>query len=451
MVLNTLYINIAIRVIFITLTCLVFGFVYTKNNDLIINLNFILFIALQTFLLIRKLNIANQTLTHFFNSIQYDDTSVVINNRSYWKSYQKLLNALDKLNEKINKLKIKSAGQEAYFENLVENIDIGLISIDETNKILFFNPAARKLLKYTEKTPPLYFDKSFPELFSSIMDQSPSEQKLLKISTGKEVLHLAVRKNPIKIIDQKTHLISLQNIRSELEERELETWQKMIRVLTHEIMNSISPISSTIGTINEFLIGDQSNTPKEPEKITKEIIEDVVRGLHIIQERSTGLIDFVNTFRTLTLLPKPKLENIQLVDLFKDVEILFRNELSNRKISFSFYTDPEHIKLKADPNLLQQMLINIINNSIDAVEETSNPSIDLKASLQENNVIIEIIDNGRGIPDDQLEDIFIPFFSTKEQGSGIGLSLSRQIMKLHGGSITVQSSPKISTTFILSF
>lgn len=451
MVINKLYVNIAIRVIFITLSCLVFGFVYGKFNDMIINLNFVLFISLQTFLLIRKLNVANNTLSHFFNSIQYDDSSVILKNRVHWKSYQKLLSALDTLNENISKLKIKSAGQEAYFENLVENVNIGLISIDDNNRILLFNTAARRLLKYSEKTLPLNFDKSFPDLFISIKDQKPSEQKLVKISSGKEALQLLVRKNPVKIIDRNMQLISLQNIRLELEERELETWQKMIRILTHEIMNSISPISSTINTINEFLTRDTNNTPQEPEKVTKETIEDVVRGLNIIQERSTGLIDFVNQFRTLTLLPKPKIENVLIVDLFEDVELLLRKELSNKKISFSVMVEPEDIRLKVDPNLMQQMLINIINNSIDALEETTHPIINLKAFLQEENVIIEIMDNGRGIPAAQLDDIFIPFFSTKEKGSGIGLSLSKQTMIQHGGTINIQSGKNEGTVVELRF
>jgi len=173
--------------------------------------------------------------------------------------------------------------------------------------------------------------------------------------------------------------------------------------------------------------------------------------LHIIQERSTGLIDFVNKFRTLTLLPKPKFENILIAEPLKDVELLLRKELSNKKISFSVFVEPEDIKFKVDPNLLQQMLINIINNSIDALEETTHPSINLKASLQEDTVIIELKDNGQGIPADQIDDIFIPFFSTKEEGSGIGLSLSRQIMRMHGGSITVQSIQGVSTTLTLTF
>jgi len=267
MLINKLYLNIAIRVILITLSCLVFGFIYGKFNDMIINLNFVLFIALQTFLLIRKLNITNITLTHFFNSIQYDDSSVILKNRIHWKSYQKLLSELDNLNKNITKLKIKSAGQEAYFESLVENVNIGLISIDDKNRILLFNPEARKLLKYREKSPPLNFDNSFPELYNSIKDQKSSEQKLVKISSGKEAIQLLVRKNTVKIIDRQMQLISLQNIRPVLEEKELETWQKMIRVLTHEIMNSISPISSTINTINEFLTTDTNNTPNKPEKV----------------------------------------------------------------------------------------------------------------------------------------------------------------------------------------
>nr|NQU92108.1 GHKL domain-containing protein [Bacteroidota bacterium] len=329
--------------------------------------------------------------------------------------------------------------------------NIGLISIDDEKRILFFNPAARRLLKYAEKTPPLYFDKSFPFLYNSIKDQKPFAKKLVKLSAGKDVLHLSVSNNPVKIINQQTHLISLQNIRPELDERELQTWQKMIRVLTHEIMNSISPISSTIQTINEFLTSDNNNTPKAPEEVTKETIKDVVKGLQIIKGRSTGLIGFVGKFRSLTLLPKPKMETLLLADLFSGVEMLFRKEFSDKNIAFSASSEPTKISLIADPNLLQQMLINLIKNAMDALSETSHPSIQFNAFLQDENVVIEISDNGQGIPEDQLDDIFIPFFSTKEQGSGIGLSLSKQIMIQHGGTINIKSDVGQGTVVELRF
>jgi len=451
MVINKLYINIAIRVLILTLTCLVFGYIFANFSDPVINLNFAFFIILQTFLLIRKLNITNNILSLFFNSIQYDDSALVLSNRNNWKSYQKLLDALDTLNDNISKLKIKSAGQEAYFENLVENVNIGLISIDSKKRILIFNPAARKLLNYTGKTPPLYFDKSFPELFRTIVDQKPHEQKLVKIISGSEVLHLAVRMNPVHIFDRKTQLISLQDIRSELDERELETWQKMIRVLTHEIMNSISPISSTISTINEFLTFDQDDKTKESRSITKETIKDIVQGLNIIEERSIGLVEFVDKFRSLTLLSRLQLKNIKVIDMFNDVELLLRTVLSEKQIKIIHSVEPENLVLNADPGLLQQMLINIINNSIEALATTSSPIINLRAYLQNENTIIEIVDNGQGIPADQIDDIFIPFFSTKEQGSGIGLSLSKQIMHLHNGDIIIESIPDKKTIVFLQF
>ncbi|MCD4737353.1 MAG: hypothetical protein K8R53_15015 [Bacteroidales bacterium] len=450
MIIQKLYLTIIIRISLICLTCLLFGFVNAKFRDFFINLNFILLVVIQAVLLIRKLNLVNHTLSCFFESIQYDDDALVLTSPFRWKSYQKLLQSIDRVNSKITSLKTKSAGQEAYFESLVSTVGIGLIGIDDQGKIQLFNPAARKILKYKEKSAPLFLNLTYPDLYSQIESQKSSEQKLIKLMSEGEILQLAVSVNQLKVLDKKIKLISIQNIESELDEKELETWQKMIRVLTHEIMNSISPINSTVNTVNEFLAGEKKQS-KEPSEMTKEVISDVLRGLNIIQERSLGLIDFVNKFRSLTLLPKPQKKDIVITELFKDIELLLRKEISEIKIHYMFEVEPESLRVKADPKLLQQVMLNLIYNSMDAVEGTSNPTIRLFAGLTDENIEISITDNGKGIPPDQLENIFIPFFTMKEEGSGIGLSLSRQIMKLHDGNISVFSKPEEETVFTLRF
>lgn len=451
MMINRFYFSIILRVGAITLTCLLLGYANIRYRDFFINLNFSLLIIVQTYLLIRKLNKTNQHLSLFFDSILYDDPVLVPRNRPAWKSYSSLLISLDRLNKKIQELKLRTAAQEAYFKNLVENMNVGLIGIDERNRIHIFNPAARKILKYTEKEQPLYLNRSFPEIHTAIANHNLVDQKLVKVASGGEVLNLTIRMNAIAYSDQRRRLITLQNIRPELDVKELETWQKTFRVLTHEIMNSISPIHSTIHTITGLMTGEAGNAQGGVHKLSEETMTDVLRGLNIIEERSIGLIEFVDKFRSLTLLPKPQMESITLTDLFRDVGILLRKELSDRKIQFDFNVVPEDLKLMADPGLLRQVMINIVKNSMDALEGRSNPSIFVRAVIHENNKMIEIVDNGKGIPENLSEDVFIPFFSTKENGSGIGLSLSRQIMQLHSGTVTIDSVEGERTTVTLLF
>jgi len=451
MIINRIYINIVIRVTLIMLSCLLFGIAYIKFNDVLININFLALIGLQTYLLVSKLNITNHTIANFFNSIEYDDSSIILKDRLKWKSHQRLLAAMDSVNQKIKQLKIKSAGQEAYYESLLENASIGMIVIDKNNRIHLFNPAARRLLNYSDRSNPLHLDKSFPELSTIIKDQQPSEQKLVKVKSGNEQLQLTVSRNPIKVIDQNLNLISIHNIKSVLEEKELETWQKMIRVLTHEIMNSVGPINSTIATINEVLTENNADNIKTSSSIGDESIEDVVSGLRIIDEQSKGLMEFVKKFRSLTLLPNPSFETISASKILNDTELLLRKEISEKKIDISLSVEPKTLKLSADSQLLRQILINLIKNSIDALEDTKMPYIIMKAYRDNENIVFAITDNGKGISPNDIDNVFIPFFTTKEKGSGIGLSLARQVMRMHGGSISVESEAGNKTIFTLIF
>ncbi len=233
--------------------------------------------------------------------------------------------------------------------------------------------------------------------------------------------------------------------------KELESWQKLIRILTHEIMNSISPISSTIKTIKEFL-STNSKKAKSINDIEQEIIDDSVNGLNIIEERSDGLVDFVEKFRSLTLQPKPIFRQFSIKELFENIKLLMTKELNENNILLEIEVIPESLALTADKKLVEQILINLVNNSIQAFDNTKDRRITLRALYIANkNVVIQVIDNGTGISDENMERIFVPFFATKYKGSGIGLSLSREIMRLHNGKIRVRSVPEKETVFTLEF
>ncbi|NLA75881.1 MAG: HAMP domain-containing histidine kinase [Deltaproteobacteria bacterium] len=260
-----------------------------------------------------------------------------------------------------------------------------------------------------------------------------------------ETGYLSVFSHPFVIKEEKNILISIQNIREELEEKELDAWQNLIRVLTHEIMNSITPISSMTSTMLEMI-------DNEDETINPEDTKDLIDALKTINSRSRGLMEFVNNYRNMALIPTPKFKLLSIQSFFKRIEVLMSNNIAKRNISFRWIVEPESLEFTADPDLMEQVMINLVLNAIQAVEGRVNPEIILKAMLgMEGESIITVQDNGVGIVEEAIEKIFIPFFTTKKQGSGIGLSLSRQILRLHHATISVDSRPDIGTEFTLRF
>jgi len=241
----------------------------------------------------------------------------------------------------------------------------------------------------------------------------------------------------------------MQNIQSELEEKEMISWQNLIRVLTHEIMNSITPIASLASTATG-LLGDDKEC-KVPQDMNEAIV-DVRHAVKTIEKRSKGLITFIDNYRKLTRIPKPDFKIVQVQGLFERVESLMKEQFEHHSIKFNSEVDPESLTITADPALIEQVLINLCKNSVEAVSGISRPKIKLKAGTDGlGNPVVKVIDNGKGIAEDVAERIFIPFFTTKPEGSGIGLSLSRQIIRLHKGTIGVASTPNERTIFKLRF
>jgi len=246
-------------------------------------------------------------------------------------------------------------------------------------------------------------------------------------------------------------LVSLQNISSELEEKEVESWQRLIRVLTHEIMNSITPISSLAVTVNDMLF-ERRGDAYCLRKLDNEDIDSVETALRTIQGRSQGLLNFVETYRNLTRVPKPNFRYFPVKELFDRNLLLLKPKLEPHGIECSCVITPDNLMMTADPDLVDQVIINLVLNAIDAVKNRENPLITARAlTTSAGRVVIELIDNGHGIKPDIIDKIFMPFFTSKKEGSGIGLSLSRQIMHLHKGTITVKSLPGEGTTFTLTF
>jgi signal transduction histidine kinase len=245
-------------------------------------------------------------------------------------------------------------------------------------------------------------------------------------------------------------LVSFEDITNELDRKELDSWQRLIRVLTHEIMNSVSPVISLTSVIAGYFKDKKDGSPVTPEKIDQHVIYKTLSGLNTIEETGKGLLDFVDKYRSLNLLPEPKPVRFTIDKLFSKCRQLMESFVSER-IEIITRVDPEDLSLTADQSQVEQVLINLMKNSIEAIGNMDNGRISLSASYAGSAVIIQVGDNGIGIPESIAKDIFVPFYTTKENGSGIGLSLSRQIMYNHNGTISANSTPGAGSVFSLRF
>jgi nitrogen fixation/metabolism regulation signal transduction histidine kinase len=352
--------------------------------------------------------------------------------------------------DSIQKVKIEKEAEHHYFRNTIEHVGIGLISFNEAGSVELFNKASRELFKLESVKNIRELDISIPEISDIMFSLKQRHPEMIKVISGDEILKLSVRKTIFKIQEEAVNLVSLQNIRSELEEEEIEVWKKLISVLTHEIMNSVTPIKSLTSTVIKMYEKERSFSLNN--ETGDKSSNDTLMALKAIQKRSKGLLSFVDTYRNLTKIPKPVFQSIELADFLREIKILMDSELRSSNIILITEVRAESLKLLADEKLITQLIINLIKNSIQAIGNKKNGKIQITTfKLLQSEIIIRVADNGSGILPDLIDKVFIPFFTTKEHGSGIGLSLCRQIMKLHGGNISVFSKPGEETVFTLKF
>lgn len=450
MLLKNFYINIIFRILGVLASCLAIAACVIWKPDWLIILNLTLLIALQVVLLVLKINRLNKDLESFFATMESNDSSVVFTSTKKNSPYVNLYNQLEKINKNFQKLKIQNHRQNEYFKILVEHINIGLISFNENDEQTLYNRAAKEILGRQHIHNLDDLETLQMGLSTIIKELEPTDQKLVTLYVNNSIQQLSLRAALIKFEDSSIKLVSFQNIRNELDEKELESWQKLIRVLTHELMNSAGPINSTIATIKEFLTLPNGNA-KPLESLTDNTINDTVEGLKIIEERSQGMVDFVSKFRSLTLLPKPTLTSFSVEDLFKSIERLMSDKISENDISLTIKVTPQILAITADKGMMEQVLINLVSNAIYALETSTDKKIGLNASIDSNSrTNIEISDNGKGIPMDIQDKIFVPFFTTRNEGSGVGLSLSRQLVRLLGGTLTFVSKEGEGTIFTIT-
>ena len=451
MILKKVYINFAIRLILITanIFLLVLGLFWEIEYLTLINL--IVILIIQLFYLFRKFNLLNSELLTFFESIRSHDSGLIFQKKTGDGKLDAIYRHFDDINLKINKIKIESIKSNLHFQNLVEHVNTGIIQFDDKGNIEVMNKVAKDFFQCGDIKKLRSLDQKVPEISKKILSLNPGTSKSIKIIINESLAVLNFKITEFKVEGKSKKLVSFHNIKEELELNETDSWKKLIRVLTHEIMNSTAPISSSIKVISSLLRHEETDKIKSMDELSKEDITNTVRGLEIIEERSEGLNQFVKSYRELTKNIEPYFSDFKIIEIFKSVEFLFAEDLKNAKIKFQFQVQPEGLILKADKNLVEQVIINLVKNSIESTRDMMKREICLESFEQNNKISIRVTDTGEGISMEESDKIFIPFYSSKEEGSGIGLSLSRQIMQMHNGSITFESKQGTKTEFILKF
>jgi len=409
-------------------------------------------IIYQVYNLVHYVNKTNRKLAHFFNSVRNEDSVLTHSSEYEGEIFDSLNGSLNELNTTIGEMRRQNARQSLFLNNLVEHVGVGLISYTRDGNVEIFNNAAKGLLQINQLSNIKDISIKYPELFKCILDLQSHNHQLIKVVTKQSVLFLSLKLSIFKSQKETLNLLSIQNIRIELEQNELDSWQKLIRVLTHEISNSISPIASLANTTKKYFVKKGTGSIMKMDEIDDALLHKTIDSLDTIETTGRGLIDFVGKYRSLTALPQPKFEKFRIRDLFDQLQTLLLEEADSNDIILEFNSSPNTLELTADISLLEKVLINLIKNAFQALENSKDGKVRVSAYKNvENKVEIITKDNGAGIPSDIIDDIFIPFYTTKNSGSGIGLSLSRQIMRLHSGTITVSSIPNEITVFSLAF
>jgi two-component system, NtrC family, nitrogen regulation sensor histidine kinase NtrY len=447
MIYNRPGIRIVIRIVLLVIE--IFATSYLLINDLyLFGIIASAIVIYQSFDLYKFLKKAETELKQFVESVHYRDFSRHFDVRHAPAELQPLRQGFNEINSAFKVISIEKETQYQYLQKILELVDTGILSYDmESGNVVWMNESLKRLLKIPYLKTIQSLDKRDPVLCAQVVDLKPGDNIISDIHIDRNVLKILVSATAFQTDGRKYKLIAFQNVNEALDETEAKAWQKLLRVMTHEIMNSVAPISSLADTLKNRL-----QHSSELVDDTTGTLEDLTLGMETIKRRSEGLLKFAETYRNLNMITSPNLQKFHVRDLFETQHRLMQPTLQQKRIDLEIILKDPDLQIEADINLIEQVLINLLLNAIEAVKFVDGPRIVLSASQAYNGrILLRVADNGPGIEDDVLDKIFIPFFSTKKNGSGIGLSLCKQIMMLHKGNIQVQSIPNEGTAFTLQF
>lgn len=447
MIYKSYFFSLAVRIVSLLIGFIILAFgVALQNTYAIIGGTFFSLIVVINFykFVVKRF----MEMDDFFESIKYRDFSRLYVESKVSQDIGELRKGFNLVIKTIKTIDSERQAQFLYLQKILEMVDIGIIAYNvESGEVLWANDSLLKILDFPSFKNISFVQKRRPKVYDELFETYHSNTTSAILEIREEKFKVLISDTIFEIEDKSFKLIAIQNIEETLNKNESEAWKKLLSVMTHEIMNSIAPIAS----LAETLQIDIEKSFKNPSSENLEL-KDLNAGLNSIKKRSEGLMKFAKTYRSLNKVTHINKNTLKAIDLFKSIGELMKPSMEQREIDLIFEIKDHNLVLEIDSYLIEQVLINLILNAIDATSNVSNPKIMVTAHTDRNKKIeIKVADNGCGIPSEIMDSIFVPFFSTKKTGSGIGLSLSKQIMLLHGGKIQIQSTENKGTMVSLIF
>ncbi len=405
----------------------------------------ILYVLANTYSFVKRRFVA---MDDFFEAVKYRDFSRWFPEDRGPKDIRFLYTGFNEINRTIKEINTKNQAQYVYLQKILEMVDIGIIAYNlETGNVLWSNDSFGEILDIPSFKNIRFVESRKPKLFNTIFETYHREPNSISIALQNESIKILISDTVFQVDDDAFKLVVIQDIDNTLNKNESESWKKLLSVMTHEIMNSIAPISSLADTLQKSV----QHAIEHPKKNTLEL-DDLNSGIKTVKNRSEGLLKFAKTYRSLSKVTNLNLQRIKVSQLFENIRLLMEPSIKAKNIDVEFKITGPKLELDIDIHLIEQVLINLILNAIDACVHKDDAKIKVLASQTANrDIILKVYDNGSGIPQDILENIFVPFFTSKTTGSGIGLSLCKQIMLLHKGKIMVKSEEHQGSVFSLVF
>ena len=389
----------------------------------------------------RQLTRSNREVLFFFRALENDDTSINYSSSHRNKFIDELHQHLNKVNGNFQELKLSNELREKYFSQILEHLSSGLIVISKTGHINHINNEALRLLNLPKLTHIRVLSQLYPGFYARIMDMKSLDHSEIKLQDGetgiKRVLGLQVVE--INLKGEDVRVLTLHDLSAGMERKEVDDWIRLIRIMSHEIMNSLAPITSISTTLREVW---SEHVLSSDGKVTSEAtIQQTLKGLDAIAEQSEGLTTFFESYRVLSRIPDPLKKEFAVCGIFEKLETLVSHYQEDDRLRILFECDNPDLKIHADEQMITQVLLNLVKNASQALEGVSTPEISVSSVLNENRIVLKVTDNGEGIPPEISDEIFMPFFTTRKKGTGVGLSYSRQVMAMNSGRIEFDSQP----------
>lgn len=442
--------RIGFRIAFLTLTIAAWAYLFTLPGYPTLHLLLTATVAVQIVGIFRLVSRTNAELTRFLEALRYADFGQRFDMPDAGTGFEELGTVFTEIIDRFQTERSHREEDLRHLRALTEHVPLPLLSLHPDGKIKLHNNAARRLFGSVSITRPRDLFPFGEDFAKQVMAVEAGERRLATFHLDNLEQQFTISATEIVIADQMEKLVSLNNIQSELDGAQLQAWQDLVRVLTHEIMNSVTPVASLAKTAAE-LVADATLKLKDQPDIVEELA-DVKQAVETMARRSDDLMEFVQSYRRITRLPQPEEKRILLSRLFSNVEQLVASEWEKKGIALSMSVEPLSLMVFADAAMVEQVLFNLLQNAEQVLAGSDNAKVEVHGCLnRQGHACIEVSDNGPGVPADIAKKVFVPFFTTKREGSGVGLALTRQVMLAHGGTVTLGANEYGGAKFTLTF